>query len=272
MSMALKLPAPAIMRPVLTILVVALIVAVAINLIWVWLTGFDRISLAVRYFHNGLIMSLFLTAASSGACVLAERLAAGKPPYVRWPAYVVSLCVAAAVGTLATYTVLYLLGAISAARIPSEFWSDLRMAMLICVSLGCGIILFLERASRNAVQIQNAGDETRIRIPSRTGGKVEFVDLDAVSYLYSEDKVTFAVSPSRHYPLDTSLSRIERQLAGRGWIRIHRKTLVNVSSVTGLHTDSSGRLFVTLSDGVELPVARDRAAKTRAKLGALLNR
>jgi two-component system LytT family response regulator len=105
------------------------------------------------------------------------------------------------------------------------------------------------------------------RVASRAAGRVEFVDVADVSYFYAKDKLTFAVTGTKHHALDLSLAELERRLPPGGWLRIHRATLLNMSAVASLHGWFGGKLLIRLKDGADLPVARERAAEVRAKLG-----
>ena len=106
------------------------------------------------------------------------------------------------------------------------------------------------------------------RIASRTGDRVEFVDVSDVAYFYARDKLTFAVTRDKHHAVDLSITELEQRLPPRRWLRIDRATLVGVDAVKELHAWFGGRLLVRLKDGTELQVARDRAADVRALLGA----
>lgn len=106
------------------------------------------------------------------------------------------------------------------------------------------------------------------RVASRTGDRVEFIDVAHVSYFYAQDKLTFAATGTKDYALDMSIAELEQKLPPRRWVRIHRSTLLNVDAVKELYTWFGGKLLVKLKDGkTELQVARDRAAEVRSRLG-----
>jgi two-component system LytT family response regulator len=104
------------------------------------------------------------------------------------------------------------------------------------------------------------------KVASRTGDRVQLVRVADVTYFYARDKLTFAVTASKHHALDLSLSELEARLAPRQWIRIHRATLLNLDAVKELRKWFGGKLLVLLKDGSELQVARDRVAELKAKL------
>ena len=116
--------------------------------------------------------------------------------------------------------------------------------------------------------VVNHEPEYLTRVASRTGDRVEFIDVRAVSHFYAQDKLTFAVTASKHYALDLSIAELEQKLPPRQWVRIHRSTLLHVDAVKELRTWLGGKLLVKLKDGkTELQVTRERAAEVKTKLG-----
>jgi len=110
--------------------------------------------------------------------------------------------------------------------------------------------------------------EYMARAASRVGERVEFIEVTAVTHFYAKDKLTFAVTATKHHGLDLSIAELEQKLDPRRWVRIHRSTLLNVDAVKELYPWFGGKLLVKLKDGkTELQVARDRAAEVKSKLG-----
>ncbi len=106
------------------------------------------------------------------------------------------------------------------------------------------------------------------RLASRTGDRVEFIDVSLVTYFYAQDKLTFAATGSKQYALDLSIAELEQKLSPRQWVRIHRSTLLNIDAVKELRAGFGGKLLVKLKDGkTELQVARERSPQVKAKLG-----
>lgn len=107
------------------------------------------------------------------------------------------------------------------------------------------------------------------RLPSRTGERVEFVDLARVTHFYAEDKLTFAATAAKDFVVDHSIAELEGKLDPARWFRIHRSTLVQLDYVQELHGWIGNRLLIRLKDEkkTELQVARERVAELKAKLG-----
>jgi len=107
-----------------------------------------------------------------------------------------------------------------------------------------------------------------VRVPSRTGERVDFVDVADVTHFYAKDKLTFAATPAKHYALDVAITDLEPRLDPRHWLRIHRSTLVNIGAIKEVHTWFAGKAIVRLRDGTtELAIPRERVAEVKAKLG-----
>ena len=107
-----------------------------------------------------------------------------------------------------------------------------------------------------------------VRVASRTGDKVEFVEMSEVTYFYAKDKLTYAATAVKHYMLDQTISDLEQRLDPALFLRIHRGTLVKVSEIRELHSWFGGRMIVRLKDGkTELPVSRERVAELKVRMG-----
>jgi two-component system, LytTR family, response regulator len=110
--------------------------------------------------------------------------------------------------------------------------------------------------------------EYLVRLPSRSGERVDFVDVADVTHFYAKDKLTFAATREKHYALDLAITDLEPRLDPRHWLRIHRSTLVNIGAIKEVRTWFAGRAIVRLKDGkTELPIPRERVAEVKAKLG-----
>ena len=107
------------------------------------------------------------------------------------------------------------------------------------------------------------------RIASRSGEKVEPVDLRRVTHFFSKDKLTFASTPERSHVVDMTISELEQKLDPARFIRIHRGAILNLDHLLELHGMFGGRMLARLKDGkkTELPVARDRVAALKGRLG-----
>lgn len=269
MTMTFNGPMGGVARELKGIAVVSIAVLAVVSVLSVWFGGLDLAPTVIRNLPYGLVLSGLITASATGLCTLAIWLTRGRPAGVRWSAYYVGLLCAALLGTILTPIVFVLIGAFPPHSIAVNFEQNIRGSVVVTAAVGT--LLMLAREWRDRIdslrqELSPKRSGERQRVQSRVGARVEFVDLSAVSYVYAQDKLTFAVTPARHHPLDLSIAELEQKLEQGRWIRIHRKTLVNADTVKELHTDVMGRLFVRMTDGTELRVARDRAAQVRAVL------
>jgi two-component system, LytTR family, response regulator len=106
------------------------------------------------------------------------------------------------------------------------------------------------------------------RIASRSGERVQLVELARVTHFFARDKLTFAASAGKDYVVDATIAELETRLDPRAFVRIHRATLLNLAWVQEVHAWFGGRLMVRLKDDkhTELEVARDRARAFKERL------
>jgi two-component system, LytTR family, response regulator len=107
------------------------------------------------------------------------------------------------------------------------------------------------------------------RIASRTGERVELVELARVTHFLARDKLTYAATAAKNYVVDHTIQELEQKLDPRKFVRIHRAILLNVDYVHELNTWFAGRMMVRLKDEkhTELTVSRDRVRALKERLG-----
>jgi two-component system, LytTR family, response regulator len=107
------------------------------------------------------------------------------------------------------------------------------------------------------------------RIASRTGDKLELVDLSRVTHFYASDKLTYAATADRDYVVDLSIAELESKLNPARFVRIHRATILNLDHLRELHTWFGGKMVARLKDAkkTELAVSRDRVRALKDRLG-----
>jgi two-component system, LytTR family, response regulator len=107
------------------------------------------------------------------------------------------------------------------------------------------------------------------RVASRTGERVTFTDLIAISHFYSKDGLTFAATGKKDVIVDTTIAELEQRLDPELFLRVHRAAIVNLAFVDEVTRDFAGGLNVRLKDPsrTSLPVARDRVRGLKARMG-----
>ncbi len=107
------------------------------------------------------------------------------------------------------------------------------------------------------------------RIASRTGDKLEVVDLARVTHFYAADKLTYAATAERHFVADQTIAELEAKLDPARFIRIHRSTILNLHYLRELHSGFGGKMIARLKDPkkTDLDVARDRVRALKERIG-----
>lgn len=103
------------------------------------------------------------------------------------------------------------------------------------------------------------------RIASRSGERVVYVELDAVTHFLAEDKLTFAVTSEKRFVVDAPIAELERKLDPKRFFRVHRAVLVNGQYVAELENGLGGGAYARLRDPARttLSVARERVRPFR---------
>jgi len=106
-------------------------------------------------------------------------------------------------------------------------------------------------------------------LASRSGNKVKIVNLQQVTHLFAQDKLTFAATLERNFVIDQTIAEIEEKLDPARFVRIHRGVIVNLDHLLELHSGFGGRVIVRLKDSktTELTVSRSRVRVLKARLG-----
>jgi Response regulator of the LytR/AlgR family len=121
-----------------------------------------------------------------------------------------------------------------------------------------------------ADKFPSATSETPNRISTRVGSRILFVDLDKITHFFSEDKLTFAATTeTKRYIIDYTLAELEQKFEPKGFVRIHRQTLVNLSYVDELYRWFAGGMRIRIKDKsrTELTVSREQVKILKKRLG-----
>lgn len=107
---------------------------------------------------------------------------------------------------------------------------------------------------------------TPLRLAVREGTTTRLIPAAEISHLWAADKYTVFMHGGRERLLDESLSELELRLGPAGFVRVHRKALVNLEQVAALHSDG-GRTEVELRGGARVDVSRRMAVELKRRLG-----
>ena len=96
------------------------------------------------------------------------------------------------------------------------------------------------------------------RIGVRTGTRVTLVEIEAIDWVEADGNYARVHSGKQAHLVSQPMHALERLLEHRGFVRIHRSLLVNLSRVKELHREADGGGAIVLRDGVRLRLARGR--------------
>ena len=100
-------------------------------------------------------------------------------------------------------------------------------------------------------------------ISIKIGDKVKIIPLSEIVWVQSADYcVQIHTKNNRSYLLRQSMKAMESQLSAKGFIRIHRNSIINLKAVATFRFN--GQPSVILKSGISLPIANSRISKVRA--------
>ena len=114
---------------------------------------------------------------------------------------------------------------------------------------------------------------SRLRLHDRklTGfasdGAMRIVPAAEVLYFESVDKKSFFYTAELVLETPMRLYEVEDKLAGCGFVRTGKSTVVNLKEVTSLRTELGGRLLAELSNGEQTVISRAYAPQVKKLLG-----
>ena len=105
----------------------------------------------------------------------------------------------------------------------------------------------------------------RNRFLVKKGNHFEFVNANEVSFIHSEDSLTFIYMPNgRRHLYSKTVESLERELDSDIFIQINRKQIVNINSVKKIHPFLNQRLKLDLgtnNGGLDFIVSRNKTTE-----------
>jgi two-component system LytT family response regulator len=128
---------------------------------------------------------------------------------------------------------------------------------------------FLTEAARhrNPRAERNVGDSLPPRLPLETRQGIVLLAPDEISHAQL-DGALVAVHTSRgEFLCDLPLNDLAERLAPHGFLRVHRKALLNLAKVVRLEPVETGGFVARTADGQAVEVSRQAARDLRRRLG-----
>jgi DNA-binding LytR/AlgR family response regulator len=101
---------------------------------------------------------------------------------------------------------------------------------------------------------------------SRRGDSLRLFDPREVARFTARHGYTAFTADGQEYLLDESMTKLERRLMPLGFVRVHRRELINASRVTGLSRRGE-ETIAELDTGERVGVSRRQVAILRERLG-----
>lgn len=121
-----------------------------------------------------------------------------------------------------------------------------------------------EDANVSAIKdiLNNYSNNKRNRFLVKKGNHFEFVSVNDVSFVHSEDSLTFLyMNDGRRHLYSQTVAHLEQELDSSTFIQINRKQIVNINSVKKIHPYLNQRLKLDLGrndGGLDFVVSRNR--------------
>jgi two-component system LytT family response regulator len=109
------------------------------------------------------------------------------------------------------------------------------------------------------------------RIPVPRNGRVLLIEARRVEWIEAKGNALFLHCEGETYELRKALSTIQKQLDPRGFIRIHRSTMVNIRFVREVQPWFNGHHIVVLKNGQQLRMSRYRQEGMQRLIGSSSN-
>ncbi|MCP9751110.1 LytTR family DNA-binding domain-containing protein [Ferruginibacter sp. HRS2-29] len=126
-----------------------------------------------------------------------------------------------------------------------------------------------EKMLRMVQEISTSKFKERLLI--KRGQQLSYLKTSDTAYCYADGKLCYAVGfNGTKYLLEPTLSQLEKQLQPADFFRINRHLLLNINSISKVHTWLGGRLKVELAvpaHGNDTVVSRDRVNDFKEWLG-----
>lgn len=105
------------------------------------------------------------------------------------------------------------------------------------------------------------------RVLVKSSGRLQFLHLDEVKWIESADNYVRLHARTNTFLLRARLADLEAKLDPDKFIRIHRRTIVNVEAIKEFEPWTSGELIVVLHDKTKLKLSRTHRHRFRMLTG-----
>jgi hypothetical protein len=105
----------------------------------------------------------------------------------------------------------------------------------------------------------------RLQVDTRSGRRI--IEAERVEWFEASGNYARLHLPGESFLYRLPLSKLEAQLDGTRFLRVHRSTIVNLAAISDVVPRPSGDLDITLASGAQLRVSRRYARSFHAATG-----
>ena len=128
----------------------------------------------------------------------------------------------------------------------------------------------LRRAIERLAPAEPVSGGARVeRVPVEKAGKKLLLSVEEIFHVMAKDDYSYLFTDGERYLSTLSLAQLEQKLEPRGFFRVHRRFLVNLSQIKEVVPMYGGTLLLTLKDraATQVPVSRRRVPSLKRALG-----
>jgi two-component system LytT family response regulator len=125
----------------------------------------------------------------------------------------------------------------------------------------------LANLERLAAALSQAPRSFLERVVGRRGTRLHVLPLRQVHGFVAEDELVFALQGDGRMLVNYTLRDLESKLDPDKFVRVHKQTIVNLSSIAEIEPLASGGAMARLQSGVSIEISRRYRAALQEKLG-----
>jgi DNA-binding LytR/AlgR family response regulator len=125
-----------------------------------------------------------------------------------------------------------------------------------------------EREAEPEPQAAPAAEADVVPVATLRGGGTRLLPRSTILYLQAHGDYVRIVSDDGRFLMRSRLSDIERRWEPHGFVRVHRRYVVNLRRAVEVRPQLNGTAVLVFADGSEVPIARRQVADLRRRLRA----
>lgn len=120
-------------------------------------------------------------------------------------------------------------------------------------------------------RVRGAADDQEdevVPVDTLTGGGTRLIARGSIHVLQAHGDYVRILSDDGRFLLRASLSELERRWESAGFVRVHRRYVVNLRRAVEVRPLLNGTAVMVLCDGTEVPIARRQVGELRRRIRA----